>query len=252
MKVTIWNENVHEQREPEILTWYPGGIHETVARFIKDMPGVELVRTATLQMPDCGLPQDVLEDTDVLFWWGHMAHKDVPDELVERVYERVIRGMGLVVMHSAHLSKVFKRVLGCTGSLRWVDNTYGRIHTVMPSHPIAKGIPEHWELGIEETYGEPFGIPQPDELIFIGWFDSGEVFRSGCAWYRGNGKIFYFQPGHETNQSFNHPLVRKVLQNACQWVAPCNVVPKERSIWACPEISQTFERKTFEEILKEY
>lgn len=241
MKVTVWNENVHEQREPEILTWYPGGIHMTVARFLRDVPGVELVRTATLQDPDCGLPPEVLDDTDVLYWWGHMAHDAVPDELVDRIYDRVMRGMGLVVMHSGHRSKVFKRVLGCTGSLRWIDNTYGRIHCVMPGHPIAKGIPEHFELGVEETYAEPFGIPQPDELIFIGWFDSGEVFRSGCTWYRGNGKIFFFQPGHETNQSFNHPIVRQVLKNACEWVAPCNVIPNSENVWDCPEIQKTFE-----------
>ena len=241
MNVTIWNEGLHEHQKKATMELYPQGLHGVLAEVLGEVPGVEKIRIATLEMPDCGLPPEVLEDTDVLFWWGHIAHDKVPDALVERIYDRVMRGMGLVVLHSAHLSKIFQKLLGTTCSLRWREETYGRVHCVMPGHPIAQNIPEHFELGTEETYGEPFDVPTPDELVFISWFDSGEVFRSGCTWYRGRGKIFYFQPGHETNRSFYNPVVRQIWQNACQWAAPTNPIPESRDIWECKHLVTTLE-----------
>ena len=62
-------------------------------------------------------------------------------------------------------------------------------------------------------YGEFFDIPKPDELVFIGGFSGGEVFRSGCVWNRGYGKVFYFQPGHETYRSYYDPDIRRIIQN---------------------------------------
>jgi trehalose utilization protein len=239
MRVTIWNEAYHEKRNPSMLEHYPGGIHMVLAGFIKDMPEVEKVRTATLDDEECGLAQAVLDDTDVLIWWGHVRHDMVPDDIVERVHNRVLCGMGLICLHSAHVSKIFRKLMGTSCSLRWKDETYERIFCTMPSHPIAQGVPLHFELGIEETYGEFFDIPQPDEVIFISWFDSGEVFRSGCAWHRGYGKVFYFQPGHETNSSYNHPMVRQIIMNAVQWAAPANYA---RQI-TCTEITDTLEEQ---------
>lgn len=237
MNITVWNENVAEKRKSHLNELYPDGLHGVLADIVKDAADGGLVRTATLDSPDCGLPAGVLETTDVLLWWGHEAHNQVPDELVERIYEQVMKGMGLIVLHSGHDSKIFHRLMGTTCSLRWRDDTYERIFCTMPSHPIAAGIPPHFELGTEECYGEFFDVPQPDELIFTGWFDIGETFRSGCAWYRGFGKVFYFQPGHETNGSFHNPYVRRILQNACRWAAPVN----RRENLGCPHISPTLE-----------
>lgn len=237
MNITVWNEGRHEKSIPRVTQLYPGGLHAVIASFLKPVAEGGLVRTATLDEPECGLTQDVLDSTDVLLWWGHMAHDEVPDEIVERVYTRVMQGMGLIVLHSGHLSKIFRRLMGTTCRLRWRDDTYERMFCVMPSHPIAQGVPEHFELGVEETYAEFFDIPQPDELIFTSWFDSGETFRSGCTWHRGYGKIFYFQPGHETNPSFNHPTIQKIIQNACRWAAPVNT----RQDFSCPQMVPSLE-----------
>lgn len=218
MNVTVWNENVHEKKMPEMLTIHPEGLHGTIAAILRELPEAN-VRVATLDMPEAGLSEAVLKDTDVLFWWGHTAHEQVPDEVVDRVHARVLEGMGLVVLHSGHYSKIFRRLMGTSGNLRWRDDTYSRVFCVNPAHPIAQGVPMHFELGVEECYAEYFNIPEPDALVFVSWFDIGEVFRSGCVWHRGYGRIFYFQPGHETNKSYQNPHCRKILQNACRWAA---------------------------------
>ena len=218
MKVTVWNENQHEKRDPIVLEYYPGGLHGYIANFLK-CDDVE-VRTATLDDPECGLTEEVLADTDVLVWWGHRAHDQVPDEVVDRVQKYVLSGMGLVVLHSGHHSKIFRRLMGTTCNLKWRDNTRERIWTVMPNHPIAAGVPETFVLEPEEMYGESFDIPEPMETVFMGWFNGGEVFRSGCTWVRGNGKIFYFQPGHETNPAYTNEYVQQILRNAVRWACP--------------------------------
>ena len=218
MKVLIWNENIHEKQMPEVTENYPGGIHEYLASFLSS-DDVQ-VRTATLDDEECGLTDEVLSDTDVLIWWGHMAHECVPDDLVERVYNRVMRGMGFIALHSAHFSKPFRRLMGTTCSLCWRDGDRERVWNIMPSHPIAQGVGDYFEIPEEEMYGERFDIPTPDELIFLGWFKGGEVFRSGCCWNKGLGKVFYFQPGHESNPTYFIPEVQRIISNAVYWAAP--------------------------------
>ena len=229
MKVTVWNENLHEKTHPAVLENYPGGIHGYIANFLK-CDDIE-VRTATLDDEECGLTQEVLEDTDVLIWWGHMAHDKVPDAVVDRVQTAVLRGMGLVVLHSGHHSKIFRRLMGTTCNLKWRDDTKERIWTIKPNHPIAAGVDETFVLEPEEMYGEGFDIPEPDEVIFLGWFNGGEVFRSGCTFTRGHGRIFYFQPGHETNKSFQNENVQKIIKNAVRWAKPVYRIPELICPW---------------------
>ncbi len=228
MKVIVWNENIHEKAVPAVTELYPGGLHSYIAGFLQE-DDVE-VATATMDDPECGLTQEVLDKTDVLIWWGHAGHARVPDEVAERVHKAVLAGMGLIVLHSGHHSKIFCRLLGTTGHLRWREGARERLWTIKPNHPIAAGIPETFALDCEEMYGEPFDIPDPQEIIFMGWFNGGEVFRSGCTWVRGNGRIFYFQPGHETNRSFQNPHVQQIIKNAVKWACP---VCRNRE-WTCP------------------
>ena len=229
MKVLVWNENVHEKEMPRVTELYPGGLHTYIAGFLKS-DDVEVV-TATLDDAECGLTDEVLRDVDVLVWWGHAAHHMVPDEVVDRVQKYCLSGMGLVVLHSGHHSKIFRRLMGTTCNLKWRDGARERIWTIMPNHPIAEGVDETFALDPEEMYGERFDIPNPDDVIFLGWFNGGEVFRSGCTWTRGNGKIFYFQPGHETNKSFQNENVQKIIKNGVKWACP---VKKNLEI-PCPE-----------------
>lgn len=222
IRVTVWNENIHEQSMPEMKALYPDGLHGTIAKALtEDARARFTVRTATLDQPEQGLPDAVLAETDVLFWWGHAGHDRVEDSLVERIYDRVMNGMGIVVLHSGHYSKIFKRLTG-TGcrSKWWEKGDRERVFVVEPGHPIAQGIPEFFELEHEETYCEHFNIPAPDELVFLGWFSGGGVLRSGCCYRRGAGKLFYFQPGHETHASFLNPHIRQILRNAAAWAAP--------------------------------
>ena len=218
MKVTVWNEFYHEKKKPQILEMYPGGLHEYIASFLRD-DDIE-VRAVTLDDECQGLPDEVLDDTDVLIWWGHVKHGDVDDALVERIQNRILGGMGFIALHSAHNSKVFKKMMGTSCSLKWRDHSRERIWNICPSHPIADGVDETFVLEDEEMYGEFFDIPKPDDVIFLGWYNSGEVFRSGCTFTRGNGKIFYFQPGHETNPAFRNENVQKIIKNAVRWACP--------------------------------
>ncbi|MGL5381343.1 ThuA domain-containing protein [Clostridium sp.] len=219
IKVTIWNEYRHELKDEKVKEVYPEGIHKQIASFL-NTDEFE-VKTATLDEPEHGLSKEALENTDVLIWWGHIAHDEVSDEVVERVQQRVLKGMGLVVLHSGHFSKIFKKLMGTTCDLKWREAQENeRIWVVSPSHPIAEGVGEYIELEKEEMYGEHFDIPQPEELIFIGWFKGGEVFRSGCTFKRGNGKIFYFQPGHESYPTFYNEKIQRVIKNSVKWCAP--------------------------------
>ncbi len=223
--VTVWGEFRHEKKNPKVAAHYPKGMHETIAEFLRTQADL-VVGTATLDQPEHGLTAEVLDKTGVLVWWGHMAHGEVKDDVVARVKTRVLEGMGLIVLHSGHYSKIFKALMGTTCSLKWRESTdKERLWNVMASHPIAAGIGEYFEIPNEEMYGEPFGIPTPDELIFISWFTGGEVFRSGATWYRGNGRIFYFRPGHETYPTYHHTQVQRVIANAVRWARPTVRIP---------------------------
>jgi trehalose utilization protein len=216
LNVTVWNEFRHEKKNEKVIAIYPDGIHNAIATPLK-AAGFN-VTTATLDEPEHGLTNAVLEKTDVLFWWGHMAHDEVSDEIVERVKARVLQGMGLVVLHSGHFSKIFKTLMGTTCDLKWREaNDRERLWIVAPGHPIAQGLGEQIVLEAEEMYGEHFDIPQPEELVFISWFSGGEVFRSGATYKRGLGRIFYFRPGHETYPTYHNPEIQKVLENAARW-----------------------------------
>ena len=222
INVTIWNEYFHEQENERIREVYPDGIHGAIAQKLSEM-GDYNITVATLDMPEHGLTDEVLDNTDVLLWWGHAKHNDVSDEIAEKVKNRVLDGMGFIPLHSAHFSKPFKLLMGTVCRSKWRENDEKeRIWVIEPSHPIAANLPEYIELPQEETYGERFEIPTPDELIFISWFSGGEVFRSGCCYKRGLGKVFYFRPGHEEYPTYYRDDISTILKNAVEWAAPVN------------------------------
>lgn len=242
IRVTVWNEGVHEQEDPRVSELYPDGLGGQIAKSLEGRPGIAEVRSVTLGDPEQGLSDEILETTDVMTWWGHRAHDQVTDENAARVHQAVVeRGMGFVPLHSAHYSKPFIKLMGTTCGLKWREwegiGEKERIWCVNPGHPIAEGLPEYIELERAEMYGEHFDIPQPDQQVFISWFQGGEVFRSGCCWHRGLGKVFYFRPGHETLPIYYNEQVLQVIYNGVRWAAPtrllnppqrCNVEPLEK------------------------
>ena len=219
VNVTVWNENVHEQREPDVAERYPDGIHGAIASDLEDA-GHD-VRTATLRDPECGLPTDVLSNTDVLLWWSHCANDEVTDDVASRVVDRVHAGMGFVPLHSGKNSKPFKRLMGTTCNIKYRHGgETERVWVIDPGHPIADGLNEHFEIPSTEMYGEPYDVPEPDHTVFTSWFEGGEVFRSGICYRRGRGRIFTFRPGHEAYPIFYQPEVQRVIRNAVKWAAP--------------------------------
>lgn len=263
IRVTVWYENVQESGEfrenlfagapeemkenmkkwlpksaEEIKKVYPKGVMGTVAEHLEKCPDFQ-VTSVNMYMPEYGLPDELLNNTDVLIWWAHVAHEVVPDSLVAKIRERVLKGMGFIPLHSAHPSKPMQAILGSSGTLKWREGDYCRVWNLNPTHPIAQGIPESIELPGEEMYGEFFDIPKPDDLVFMNWYRGGEVFRSGCTWTRGYGKIFYFQPGHETAPSYHNPYVLKIIENAVRWAAPV----MWRDTLECPNAVESPESK---------
>src|SRR5919202_5317878 len=219
-RVLVWGENVHEQVEPHVAALYPDGMHTTIAAgIVENLGDAVVVGTTTLAEPEHGLTEEVLAATDVLVWWGHAAHAEVADEVVDRVHRHVLSGMGLLVLHSGHWSKLFVKLMGTTCTLRWrSEHDRELVWTVNPTHPIAQGVPSPIVIPEQEMYGEQFDIPVPDELIFLSTFSGGEVFRSGCTFRRGNGKIFYFSPGDQDYPVYHHNDVRRVIANGVAWV----------------------------------
>lgn len=225
MNITVWNEFRHEVESEEIKKVYPKGIHNVIAEFLSEKHNV---KKATLDEREHGLTDDVLNQTDVLIWWGHKAHDEVEDSIVEKVKQRVLDGMGLIVLHSAHFSKIFKSLMGTTCDLKWREaDDRERLWVVDPTHPITEGLDSYIELEKEEMYGEHFDIPAPDETVFISWFEGGEVFRSGTTFKRGNGKIFYFRPGHESYPTYYNSQIQHVIKNAVEWAENRNT-PKHQ------------------------
>jgi trehalose utilization protein len=218
LRATVWNEYVQEREDPSIGELYPNGVHATIADGLRELLGERVaVATATLGQPRHGLPFELLDRTDVLLWWGHRAHEAVDDAVVEDVCRRVHDGMGLVALHSAVHSKVFRCLMGTTCRLDWRHDDREVLWTVEPDHPIARGVPNPVVIPRSEMYGEPFDIPPPDELVFISSFEGGEVFRSGCCFRRGRGRVFYFAPGDEEYPIYYQPEIRRVLANAVEW-----------------------------------
>ena len=232
IRVLVWNEHLHERQEGLAKEVYPDGIHNAIAGFLR-CDDIE-VRTATLDDEECGLTQESLDSTDVIIWWGHMGHNKVPDEIAARVRDAVLCGMGAVFLHSAHHSKPFKLLMGTSCNLGWrEDGDMERVWVCCPSHPIVSGLGRYIELPHEETYAESFDIPEPDRLIMIGTYEGGEVFRSGCCYNRGSGRVFYFQPGHETYPTYYIPDVQTVIRNAVRWAKP-----RYRAPLKCPNIKK--------------
>jgi len=234
IRAVVWGENVHEQTNKIVADLYPDGMHGAIAASLRD-GGIEAT-TATLQEPEHGLTEDRLAQTDVLLWWGHAAHGEVSDVIVDRVADHVHAGMGLILLHSSHFAKIFKRLMGTPCNLTWREaGERERLWITSRNHPIAAGLPDHFELENEEMYGEPFAVPEPLETVFISWFQGGEVFRSGLTYKRGAGNVFYFRPGHETYPTYYDPNVQTVLRNAVRWAH--NPAPRVTGLHDAPNIT---------------
>jgi trehalose utilization protein len=232
IRVTVWNEYMDEQKRPAVASVYPEGLHKAIAEFL-NREGDIRAATSVITDGEQGLSEEALDATDVLIWWGHVHHGEVEDRFVRRVVDHVQRGMGIIFLHSAHKSKPFMTLLGTTGYLSWREaEERCRIWTASPAHPIAEGIPEQFALEHEEMYCEPFGIPRPDDTVFISWFQGGNVFRSGVTFQREYGRIFYFQPGHETYPTYHNKHVRQVIINAVRWAKPAVQI----AVRDCPNV----------------
>jgi len=249
IRVTVWNEFRHEKKNAAVKKIYPKGMHKVIGAALAKNADIT-VRTATLDEPEHGLTEKVLEKTDVLIWWGHTAHGEVQDEIVKRVQRHILEGMGLIVLHSGHFSKIFKTMMGTNCSLKWREIAEKeRLWVIERSHPIAEGLGEYFELPNTEMYGERFDIPQPDEQVFVSWFEGGEIFRSGCCWNRGHGRVFYFRPGHETYPIFHNKTIQKILVNAVRWAKPRvripDICPNTKALEDVPEKDVKFGKAGF-------
>lgn len=275
IRVVVWDEQQPAQKQA-----YDGRfLGEHIAAYLQKSPEFS-VKSVKLDDPEQGLPNELLEQTDVLIWWGHIRNRDVRPELGKRIVERVKAGkLALITLHSAHWSQPFIQAMYerstsdalaalpeaqrktakieytypagyvvpkqeapltpsskvetnadgsitlpiklplCVFSAYRADGKPGHVHTLLPQHPIAAGIPENFDIPQTEMYDEPFHVPAPDAVVFEERWDKGEHFRSGCVWNVGKGKVFYFRPGHETYPVYKQDVPLKILENAARWLA---------------------------------
>ena len=231
--VMIFNEFFHERQSEAVKKIYPNGIHGALKQALES-PEIS-VKTTTIDDVAQVLTAEELRQTDVLIWWGHLQHDLVPDSVAELIRNEVMNGMGSIFLHSAHFSKPFRRLIGTNCTLSWRENgDWENVWVCDPSHPIAAGIDRFFSLEHEEVYTEPFLIPEPDKLVFVGSYQGGEAFRSGCCYQRGYGKVFYFQPGHESYPTYYNSAVIQVIQNAVRWAKPSFRV----SEIPCPQVQK--------------
>ena len=216
IRVTIYNENIHEETYEGIRKIYPEGIHGCIKNFLSQDSNLKIT-TATFNQAEHGLSEEVLKNTDVLVYWSHAKQNEFSDSVALRIQKHVLMGMGFIPLHSAHFSKPVKLLLGTSMTLRWKHGQKELLWATCPSHPIAQGITFPIELPKEEMYGEYFDIPKADDVIFTGWFSTGDVFRSGVTFSRGKGRIFYFQPGHEEYPIYYNKAIQKIIKNAVYW-----------------------------------
>ncbi|GGA37183.1 ThuA domain-containing protein [Paenibacillus physcomitrellae] len=226
IRITVFCEH-HQDRYEPVKSVYPDGIHAAIAAAFAEEPGFQIT-IATQDMPSHGLTNEVLECTDVLIWWSHIDNHLLDDTVANEVCRRVVRdGMGFIALHSASFSKPWQRMLG----IEYEAGEWGRFRTmpkgekerlwvVAPGHPICEGLGDFIEIPQDEMYGEPMLIPEPDKLLFIAWWEGGEVCRSGTLFERGRGKIFGFTPGHEEFPIYHQSEIRRVLRNAVRFLAP--------------------------------
>ena len=222
LRVTVWSEVIDPVLEPRAVTYYPDDINVYLAEFLSIEHDFE-VRTANLRQKENGLSQEILNDTDVLVWWSHLYDDQVSDETAQRVAETVLNGMGILFLHASLGSKPAKILLGTnsnTGKYREIGEKE-KIWVVDRSHPVVDGMEkEYIEIPASEMYGEPYGIPTPDDIVFISWFEGGEVLRSGVDWKKGAGKVFFFAPGHEEFPVYYHSEIQKAVKNIVRWLKP--------------------------------
>ncbi len=262
LKVLVWDEQQDAQKQV-----YPNYLGNWIAEYLNKQEGV-VTRSVSLKDADQGLADENIEWADVVIWWGHQKHNQVADAPVGKIVERIKSGQcGLIALHSAHWSKVFKAAMyerfkqdvlarlpatvdkskvdfvkkkegkpevlseedkdgrhvvtvvapNCgLGGVR-ADGAPGHLETKLPDHPIAKGVPAKFDVKQTEMYNELFTVPEPDAVVFFETWDKGEKFRSGCCWALGQGRVFYFRPGHETYPVFHQEETLKVVHNAVLW-----------------------------------
>lgn len=210
----VWSEETAPQDV------YPNDVNSTIAEHLNEHADI-VAKAVSIDHAEQGVSTELLDWCDVLLWWGHLRHDDVSDTTVDRV-ERYVRerGVGYIGLHSGHYARPFKRLIGTSGDLGSVrdEGETEQIEVVSPSHPIAAGIND-FSLPQVEMFGEPYDIPEPDDVIFESNFANGGEFRSGVTFTFGAGRGFYFRPGHEEYRIYHDLTVRTILANATRWAA---------------------------------
>ena len=275
IQVVVWDEQQEKQKRA-----YPNYLGNHIASHLQKNESLDVL-SVNLNDPGQGLSDEVLENCEVMVWWGHVRHTEISLETSKKLIRRVKEGkLNLIFLHSAHWANPFIEAMNEVVRHR-VENKYAALGnkveieyayipdsnrftvpplgsivkpsiyerkfphgnvkvrvdmpscvfpfyrpdgkpstliTLKPKHPIAQGIPSSFTIPETEMYDEPFHIPEPDEVIFEERWDAGEWFRSGALWQIGEGKVFYFRPGHELYKVFYEPLPLKIVENAVLWM----------------------------------
>ncbi len=274
IRVLMWDE-----QQPAQKTAYPEFLGNEIAAYLSKQPDLKIT-SSKIDDPGQGISDEQLANHDVIIWWGHVRHREIPVESGQRIVKRIQSGqVSLIALHSAHWSVPFVEAMNqraiddALATLTEAERKTARIETVrppqykspakdakltpnveksvgsdgvvtlqielpnccfpayrpdgkpshvevlLPDHPLAAGLPQKFDIPHTEMYADPFHVPQPDLIMFQETWDAGESFRSGSVWNLGQGKVFYFRPGHETFPVFQQPETLRIVENAVRWLA---------------------------------
>ncbi len=214
IRVRVWCEGTARKAT------YPDDVDGALGQYLGRMEDLRIAR-ARLDDPNAGLSDAELDATDVVVWWGHLRHDDLPADRSRAIVDRVKAAkIGFVALHASCGSRPFRGLMGTTcepGGWR-DDGRPERIEFKAPDHPIARGV-EPFTIPQSAMFAEPFEVPAPESVVFVSNWGPGETFRSGLTWTVGKGRVAYLRPGHDALPVFFHPSVRKVIANAARWAA---------------------------------
>jgi len=196
VKVVVWDEQQPAQKQA-----YSSFLGNSVAEHLGAQPGIS-VRSVNINDPGQGLAGGVLDDCQVLIWWGHVRHAEISAETGRSIVERIKDGkLSLVALHSAHWSTPFVEAMNERTRL----DVVGKFHS-------------EGNERLEITFVSPaqrYMVPKADARVtpYVSWrkFPDGlakaTVHLPLCCFpaYRGDGK-----PSRVTLLKPDHPIAQGI------------------------------------------
>ncbi|MEZ5042821.1 MAG: alpha/beta hydrolase fold domain-containing protein [Saprospiraceae bacterium] len=191
IKVVVWDERQKKQQKA-----YPDFMGNHIADYLKKNDLLR-VYSVGLDDPEQGLSDEVLENCEVMIWWGHVRHPEISVATSKKLIERVKAGtLEMIFLHSAHWANPFVEAMNEVTRQR-VEAKYATLEAqvtiefVTPPDSLRFRVPKLGEMVKPAIYERKF----PDGQLKV------KVDMPTCIFpfYRADGKpstVITLQPKH--------------------------------------------------------